>query len=36
MHRTTSLLTMAESVQAMHKASEVEYRPPSAYVADWG
>ena len=36
MHRTTPLLSMAESVQAMHKASEVEYRPPSAYLADWG
>ena len=36
MHRTRPLLTIPESVEAMRKAGEVEYRPPSAYVPDWG
>ena len=35
LHRTTPLLTMAESIKAMEKASGVDYRPPSDYVADW-
>jgi hypothetical protein len=35
LHRTTPLLTMAESIQAMEKASGVDYRPPSDYLADW-
>jgi uncharacterized protein with GYD domain len=35
-HRTTPLLTMAESLRAMEKASGIKYRPPSDYVPDWG
>ena len=34
-HRTTPLLTMAESVRAMEQASSVAYRSPSDYVPDW-
>jgi uncharacterized protein with GYD domain len=34
--RTRPLLTIAEGVQAMRKASESDYEPPSSYVPDWG
>ena len=36
LHRTTPLLTIAESVRAMEQASGIEYRSPSDYIADWG
>jgi uncharacterized protein with GYD domain len=32
---TTPLLTIAEGVQAMRKASDSEYEPPTSYVPDW-
>jgi uncharacterized protein with GYD domain len=35
LHRTTPLIGITDSLEAMHRAAGVGYRSPSEFVSDW-